>query len=686
MHTTRVISPPLSGYLTDALTAAGEPLLFGLRLWASVCLALFITFWLELDNPFWAGASAAIVCLPQLGASLRKGWFRMIGTMVGATMVVVLTGCFPQDRIAFLGLLALWGALCAFVATALRNFASYGAALAGYTAAIIAVDNLGATGGASPDIFLLAITRASEICIGIVCAGVVLAGTDLGGAQRRLAVSFADLAAGIAGGFTRMLALAGPRLPDAQTARREFVRRVIALDPTIDQALGESSRLRYHSSTLQSAVYGLLGALDGWRGVATHLSRGPNAVDGNAVEAILRGVPAELRSARESGSPAHWIADPSGLRRACADGMRRLLVVPAGTSSLQLLSDETAKVLAGMVRLLDGLALLVDAPVRSSHSGRGFTLAVPDWLPAVINAGRAFVVIVAVELFWVATAWPNGASPIIFATAVLLLLSPRGDLAYLGAIAVGVGVICSVLCAAIIKFAVLPAFETFPAFCAAIGLFLIPVGFAMARSEQPATTALFNAMGFNFVPLLAPTNVMSYDTRQFYNSALAIVAGCCVAPLAFVLLPPLSPAQRTRRLLRFALRDLRRLAIAAVPPKLEDWESRMYGRLAAVPDQAEPLQRARLLAALSVGAEIIHLRRTAAHLGASGELDAALAGIAQGNSTLALAWLRQLDRRLGSVPDDRRDTPTAIRARSRILVISEALSEHGSYFDDGAAA
>jgi Fusaric acid resistance protein family len=83
------------------------------------------------------------VCQPQLWASLRKGWFRMIGTVVGATVIVTLTACFPQDRIAFLGLLALWGGLCAFVATALRNFASYSAALAGYTAAIIAADTLG---------------------------------------------------------------------------------------------------------------------------------------------------------------------------------------------------------------------------------------------------------------------------------------------------------------------------------------------------------------------------------------------------------------------------------------------------------------------------------------------------------------------------------------------------------------
>src|SRR6201987_1681771 len=250
---------------------AAPPLLFALRLWAAVCLALFVAFWLELDNPFWAGTSVAIVGQPQLEASLRKGWFRMIGTVLGAAMIVVLTACFPQDRIAFLVLLALWCSICAFAAPVLRNFASYSAALAGYTAAIIAADNLGATGGASSDVFLLAVTRASEICIGIVCAGIVLAGTDLGGAQRRLAGSFAILAAEIMGRFIRMLDLVEPQLPDTKVERREFVRRVIALDPVIDQALGESSHVRYHSPNLQTAVYGLLRALDGWRGVATHL-------------------------------------------------------------------------------------------------------------------------------------------------------------------------------------------------------------------------------------------------------------------------------------------------------------------------------------------------------------------------------------------------------------------------------
>ena len=196
--------------LANASRAAGPPLFFGLRLWISVCLALYLAFWLELDDPDWAGVTAALVCQPHLGASLRKGWYRMIGTVVGGVAIVVLTACFPQDRVAFLVGLALWGAGCAFVATILRNSPlALAAQLAGITAAIIAASELGATGGASGEVFMLAVIRCTEISIGIVSAGVVLLGTDFGNASRRLATLFATISAEIAGGFAGTLALAG---------------------------------------------------------------------------------------------------------------------------------------------------------------------------------------------------------------------------------------------------------------------------------------------------------------------------------------------------------------------------------------------------------------------------------------------------------------------------------------------
>jgi uncharacterized membrane protein YccC len=673
----------LSSSLSEALARLSPPLLFAMRLWASVCLALFVAFWLELDSPYWAGGTAAIVCQPQLGASLRKGWFRMVGTIVGAVVIVVLTACFPQDRLCYLGSLALFCALCAFAATVLRNFASYAAALAGTTAAIIAAANLGATGGASPDVFLLAVNRASEICIGIACAGVVLAGTDLGGARRRLAAAFADLAAETAGRFT--CTLAEPQTPNTQFERRDLLRRIIALEPAVDQTLGESSHVRFHALTLERAVHGLLRALDGWRRVAAHLSCSAgqeNRLQENRLgERILDRIPCELRSASEPGASKRWISDPVAPRRVCEAALQVLLAMPADTASLRLLADETAKVLSGLVDALDGLALLVDAPRRPLRNLQSFRLGVSDWLSPLINAARAFVAIAALTVFWLVTAWTSAASAIVFAASTILTLAPRGDLAYGGAIVAAVAVACVLPCAAIIKFAMLPAFETFPALCGVLGLFLIPAGLAMAGSRQPAAAAVSTTIAFVFLPLLAPTNPMSYDTAQFYNSALAICAGCGIAALAFALVPPLSPAVRTRRLLALALRDLRRLAVARRLPTSADWENRLYDRLLALPEQAAPSERAQLLAALSVGAEIIHLRHFAPRLAAAAQLDAALQAFARGNSENAISLLHQTDRDLAARPDAERPTATMLRMRGRILVVCEALSGHAAYFN-----
>jgi uncharacterized membrane protein YccC len=658
-------------------------LLFGLRLWASVCLAQYIAFRLELDNPFWAGTSAAVVCQPELGASLRKGWFRMIGTLIGAVMSVLLTACFPQDRIAFLAALALWIAACAFVATAIRNFASYSASLAGYTTAIIGADMLGATGGPHADVFMLAITRASEICIGIACAGLVLAGTDLGSARQRLAASFVDLAVEITAGFTGMLALTGRQRPDTRPQRRALLGRVIALDPAVDRALGESSQLRYNAPVLQMAVHGLFRALDGWRSVSAHLTRLADDTTRRDAETILHSLPADLRSALQAGAPSRWMADPIALRGAYQRAVLTLLSLPAGTPSLRLFAEQTIKLLTGMVHVLDGIALLVDAPGLALQSHRRFRLVVPDWLPSLVSAGRAIVTVGAVELLWIVTAWPDGASAISLTAIVVLLLSPKGDLAYLGALAFTIGIAIAILCAAIIEFAVLPGLETFPAFCIAIGLVLIPLGFGLAHSRQRSVLAALGAMAFIFVAGLQPTNQMSYNTLQFYNFALAVFVGCGAGALSFRLLPPLPPALRTRRLLALSLRDLRRLAINPLP-NLVVWEGRNYSRLAAMPDKTEPLQRAQLLAALSVGTEIIQLRQISARISLGPELGAALAALAQGNSGETRLQLARLEHRLAILPDTDPGMQRALRARANIVAISETLAEHAAYFDAGA--
>jgi uncharacterized membrane protein YccC len=646
-----------------------------LRLWVSVCLALYLAFWLELDNAYWAGTTAALVCQPHLGASLRRGWFRMIGTVVGAVAIVVLTACFPQNRVAFLVGLALWGAGCAFVATILRNSLAVAAQLAGLTAAIIAGSELGATGGTNGDAFMLAVIRCTEICIGIVSAGVVLAGTDFGNAQRRLAALFAALAAEITDRFTGTLALAGPELPETQPMREEFVRRVIALDSVIDEAIGECAQLRSHSPVLQTAVNGLFAAIAGWRIMAVHFAQLPNDQARQGAVTVLQAVPKVLLSKPEREEPARWIADPIGLDRACDAGVQALIALPADTPSLRLLADETAKVLAGVAHALNGLALLVGDSARPVLRHRGILPCVPDRLPALVNAGRAFVAVGAVELFWVVTAWPNGARAIIFAAIGAILFAPRADQAYAAAMSFMVGIGLTAAFAAIIGYAVLPNTETFAAFSLAIGLVLVPAGAGVA---QPWQTPMFTAIAAFFCFLLAPTNLMSYDPQQFYNAALAAVAGVGAAALSFRLLPPVSPVVRARRLLALTLRDLRRLVSGSIALSPDAWEGRVYSRLSVLPDAAEPLQRSQLLAALSVGTEIIRLRRICRRFDLGSHLDAALEAMARGDSATTIARLARLDEALAARPG-----AAALRARSSILAMSEALTQHAAYFGAG---
>jgi hypothetical protein len=118
---------------------------------------------------------------------------------------------------------------------------------------------------------------------------------------------------------------------------------------------------------------------------------------------------------------------------------------------------------------------------------------------------------------------------------------------------------------------------------------------------------------------------------------------------------------------------------------VNDWNERIYSRLSALPEQAEPLQRSQLLAALAVGAEIIRLCHIARRFALRAELAAVLNAVARGDSVVATERLGQLDRMLGALSSTAPGARVRLRARGSILAMSEALAEHAAYFDSGVA-
>jgi hypothetical protein len=105
-----------------------------------------------------------------------------------------------------------------------------------------------------------------------------------------------------------------------------------------------------------------------------------------------------------------------------------------------------------------------------------------------------------------------------------------------------------------------------------------------------------------------------------------------------------------------------------------------------MPDAATPLQRAQLLAALSVGREIIQLRDSARRLSLDAELGPVLAAVAHGDTASATAHLARLDAAFAAQVATAPEMQTVLRGRGLILVLSETLIKHAAYFDAGVPA
>src|SRR6185312_928648 len=85
------------------------PLVFAAKTTASGLLALLVAFTFNLDQPYWALLTVFIVSQPQQsGQVLAKSVYRVIGTLIGATVALLFVALFAQERVLFLGALAFW--------------------------------------------------------------------------------------------------------------------------------------------------------------------------------------------------------------------------------------------------------------------------------------------------------------------------------------------------------------------------------------------------------------------------------------------------------------------------------------------------------------------------------------------------------------------------------------------------
>src|SRR5471032_1780369 len=147
----------------------GERWVFVAKAMLAAYTALWLAFRLGLDSPGTALVTTVILALPSSGMVLEKAFYRLLGTVIGCSAALAIVALFPQTpQLLFLAL-ALWVGLCTSGAAMYRDQQSYSFVLAGYTACMIAIPAL----DVPANVFTLAVTRVTEVSLGIIIASVV---------------------------------------------------------------------------------------------------------------------------------------------------------------------------------------------------------------------------------------------------------------------------------------------------------------------------------------------------------------------------------------------------------------------------------------------------------------------------------------------------------------------------------
>lgn len=145
---------------------------YALRNGIAMCLALSIAYALDLDEPYWAMTSAAVVSFPTVGGVISKSFGRIAGSLLGACAALLLAGHTLNDPWLFLFSISGWLALCTWACALFTNNVAYAFQLAGYTCAIIAFPVINISD--SYELWVIAQSRVCEVIVGILCGGLMM--------------------------------------------------------------------------------------------------------------------------------------------------------------------------------------------------------------------------------------------------------------------------------------------------------------------------------------------------------------------------------------------------------------------------------------------------------------------------------------------------------------------------------
>ncbi len=548
---------------------------YALRNSIAMCLALGVAFLLDLDEPYWAMTSAAVVSFPTIGGVISKSIGRIFGSLLGALASMLIAGMCLNDPWLFTFFIAGWLALCTYISNHYQNNVSYAFALAGYTAAIITFSLTDATD--SMQVFDITQARVCEVVTGIVCGALMMMilpstsdGSTLLDSLRKMHLRLLDHAA----------MLWQPDItPQMRTSHEGVMSQILTMNVLRIQAVWSHYRLRRRNNVLNFMLHQQLRLTSVISSIRRIMLNWPDqpanlpSVLQQLLDELKQPDTNKYRLAKilkdiypENGSDFRHKTFWLHLRYFCwqyLQSSRWLAKLDEINPTSQLQPPKVSSI--------------------AQHT---------DSTEAAYNALRTFLCIVVGCAFWINTQWDAGASALTLAAISCVLYSaipsPINSITTLMKSLALLSVVCYIA-----KFGLMIQIDDFWVFC----LFLLPVLLTMQmfKLQHPAYAALWGQLIVYMGSFLAVTNPPSYDFQDYINDDFGKLAGVILAGLAFQILRPSSDKIKSRRIIRALRRDFIDQLSQKPQQSESQFESRIYHRISQLNQSKDEQSRLWLL-------------------------------------------------------------------------------------------
>ncbi|WP_295441888.1 FUSC family protein [uncultured Thiodictyon sp.] len=533
-----------------------------------------IVLWFQWPSPFLAPIAVLYLQTPYLGASLRKGLMRVLGTLGGAGVTMAILSLFIQERVPLIAANAL------VLGTAVYMIRNSRYAYAWYMAALV-VAIIGDAAATQPDqAFSMAVYRTSEALVGVLVVLVVNGLLWPRTAGPVYARTYADALAGL-GAYLRRLAQAVPTPtaallapPTAQVQGAPEALREVLAAAALDTASFRRLRSTYVAQikALAAAIGSLMAFGENLgltaAGESAFLTAGQRNALGETLVHLADAV-AGIEPGRDGARPAAGAATPHGSLDAARARLQGLL---DGPSRQKQGADQSAMLHAAVDQLnalIDDLVTLAEAsglidadprgPARRPRAApaREWRLPLAERVAEALPGGLLMAgTYLAATLIWIEWQWPPVSSLGIMMAVVIIGFETMQNIPaqHPGRRMAG-GALAGMLVTAPIYTLVMPRLTGFSELALVLFPFYYAVTYFMHALPSPRQIP-FLGMGLMGIIMLQLDPVQTLDLAGWLSMGLSALSGFAIALVLLGIFRGITPQERLRRALRHLLGDL----------------------------------------------------------------------------------------------------------------------------------